>query len=96
MSVLQAGSLEASGSTAVGPVHEHPGVPGPLVFFGRAIATIWGNGKARAGLIPDFTGISSPYEEPMNSKKVDTTDRDIVECNEEILGMLTVEGWLTP
>jgi sulfate adenylyltransferase len=52
--------------------------------------------KARAGLIPDFTGISSPYEKPEKAWKVDTTDRDIVECNEEILGMLTVEGWLTP
>lgn len=51
MSVLQAGSLEAPRSTLVGPVHEHPGVPGPLVFLGRALATVWGNGKARAGLV---------------------------------------------
>ena len=26
--------------------------------------------KARAGLIPDFTGISSPYEEPENADLV--------------------------
>lgn len=51
MSVLQAGSIGASGSTAVGPVREHPGIPGPLVFLVRAITTIWGNGKARAGLV---------------------------------------------
>jgi sulfate adenylyltransferase len=50
--------------------------------------------KARAGLIPDFTGISSPYEEPLNALKVDTTDRDIAECLLEILAALTTEGWL--
>jgi sulfate adenylyltransferase len=50
--------------------------------------------KARAGLIPDFTGISSPYEEPKNALKVDTTDRDIAECVAEILAALTTEGWL--
>ncbi len=50
--------------------------------------------KARAGLIPDFTGISSPYEEPVNVLKVDTTDRDIAECVAEILAALTFEGWL--
>jgi sulfate adenylyltransferase len=50
--------------------------------------------KARAGVIPEFTGISSPYEEPVNSLKVDTTDRDIAECLAEILTALTAEGWL--
>lgn len=50
--------------------------------------------KARAGLIPDFTGISSPYEEPVNALKVDTTDRDTAECLAEILAVLTTEGWL--
>lgn len=52
--------------------------------------------KARAGLIPDFTGISSPYEEPVKSLKVDTTDRDIAQCLQEILDALTFEGWLQP
>jgi peptide/nickel transport system permease protein len=28
-----------------------PGVPGPLRFLGRALRTLWGNGKARAGMI---------------------------------------------
>ncbi len=50
--------------------------------------------RARAGLIADFTGISSPYEEPRNALKVDTTDRDIAECLAEILAALTNEGWL--
>ncbi len=50
--------------------------------------------KARAGLIPDFTGISSPYEEPADALKVDTTDRAIAQCLVEILAALTTEGWL--
>jgi sulfate adenylyltransferase len=50
--------------------------------------------RARAGLIPDFTGISSPYEEPTKSLKVDTTDRDIAECLAQILDALANEGWL--
>ncbi|MGA9346714.1 MAG: adenylyl-sulfate kinase [Nocardioidaceae bacterium] len=52
--------------------------------------------KARAGEIPDFTGISSPYEPPVNSYKLDTTNRDIAECLSELLGHLTSEGWLHP
>ena len=33
--------------------------------------------KARAGEIPDFTGISSPYEAPTDDpSKIDTTNRD--------------------
>ena len=52
--------------------------------------------KARAGEIPDFTGISSPYEEPTRAVKLDTTDRQIAECLDELLGVLTTEGWLRP
>ncbi len=52
--------------------------------------------KARAGEIPDFTGISSPYEAPVDSFKLDTTDRDIAECLTDLLGHLTSEGWLHP
>ncbi|MEJ7690391.1 MAG: adenylyl-sulfate kinase [Nocardioidaceae bacterium] len=52
--------------------------------------------KARAGEIPDFTGISSPYESPGEAINIDTTDRDIAECVDEILAVLTTEGWLNP
>lgn len=52
--------------------------------------------KARAGEIPDFTGISSPYEPPDEALNIDTTDRDIAECVEEILAVLSSEGWLNP
>lgn len=43
--------------------------------------------KARRGEIPDFTGISSPYEEPADADvRVDTTGRSV----EEALGDVTV------
>ena len=46
--------------------------------------------KARRGEIPEFTGISSPYEEPEDAAvRVDTTGRTIEECLEEVLSALT-------
>ena len=50
--------------------------------------------KARRGEIPDFTGISSPYEVPREALKIDTTNRDIAECLEELVQALVAEGWL--
>lgn len=50
--------------------------------------------KARRGEIPDFTGISSPYEEPKKAIKVDTTNRLIAECVQEVVTTLVSEGWL--
>ena len=42
--------------------------------------------KARAGEIPEFTGISSPYEAPDNAEIVlDTGSKSIDECVEEVL-----------
>ena len=42
--------------------------------------------KARAGEIPDFTGISSPYEEPEDADvRVDTTDRTIEDALDDVL-----------
>jgi sulfate adenylyltransferase len=51
--------------------------------------------RARAGLIPEFTGISSPYEEPFDANMViDTTGRDIDDCVGEIMSYLVSQGWL--
>jgi sulfate adenylyltransferase len=51
--------------------------------------------RARKGEIPDFTGISSPYEEPRHYfSKLDTTNRDIAECLQELVLALEAEGWL--
>ena len=51
--------------------------------------------KARAGQIPEFTGISSPYEAPDDaSVRVDTTGRSIEEVLGEVLRVLYDGGWL--
>ncbi|HEX2174825.1 MAG TPA: adenylyl-sulfate kinase [Nocardioidaceae bacterium] len=51
--------------------------------------------KARAGAIPDFTGISSPYEVPTDAAvTVDTTGRSIEDALDDVLGILRNDGWL--
>jgi sulfate adenylyltransferase len=51
--------------------------------------------KARRGEIPEFTGISSPYEIPADADvRVDTTGRSIEECLAEILTALDDAGYL--
>ena len=51
--------------------------------------------KARAGEIPEFTGISSPYEEPDDaSVRVDTTGRTIEDALNEVIVVLREEGYL--
>jgi len=42
---------EAPGAAARGPAGHAGAVPGPLRFVGRALRTLWSNGKARTGLI---------------------------------------------
>jgi sulfate adenylyltransferase len=45
--------------------------------------------KARAGEIPDFTGISSPYEEPADATvRVDTTGRTIEDALADVVAVL--------
>jgi sulfate adenylyltransferase len=52
--------------------------------------------KARRGEIPDFTGISSPYEEPADADlRIDTTGRSIEECRDEVLTALSTDGYVT-
>jgi len=49
--------------------------------------------RARRGEIPDFTGISSPYEEPVDADlRIDTTGRTIAECRDEVLHALAEQG----
>ena len=51
--------------------------------------------KARAGEIPEFTGISSPYEEPEDADvRVDTTGRTIDEALTDVLEALKQTGHL--
>jgi sulfate adenylyltransferase len=52
--------------------------------------------KARRGEIPDFTGISSPYEEPADADlRMDTTGRSIEDCRDEVLGALNKAGFVS-
>jgi sulfate adenylyltransferase len=51
--------------------------------------------KARAGLIPEFTGVSDPYEVPEQPElAIDTTDLGIDEAVQQILLKLEHEGFL--
>ncbi|WGL53067.1 adenylyl-sulfate kinase [Nocardioides sp. BP30] len=51
--------------------------------------------KARAGVIPEFTGISSPYEVPQDADvRVDTTGRTIEEALDDVLVALRSAGYL--
>ena len=51
--------------------------------------------KARRGEIPEFTGISSPYEEPQDADvRVDTTGRTIEDALEDVIHALRDAGYL--
>ncbi|WP_408898163.1 adenylyl-sulfate kinase [Nocardioides sp. R1-1] len=51
--------------------------------------------KARRGEIPEFTGISSPYEEPADADvRVDTTGRSIEEALADVTAALRDAGYL--
>ena len=51
--------------------------------------------KARQGLIPEFTGISDPYEEPEDPElKIDTSRYSAMEAVQEIYLYLLREGYL--
>jgi len=53
--------------------------------------------KARRGEIPEFTGISSPYEEPEDADvRVDTTGRTIEDALGDVLQGLYDAGFLEP
>jgi adenylylsulfate kinase len=52
--------------------------------------------KARAGQIPEFTGISAPYEEPENPELVVHTDqKSVEECVAQVLAYLEQKGVLS-
>jgi len=51
--------------------------------------------KARKGIIPEFTGISDPYEVPQNPEiRVDTTGKSPMQAVQEIMLYLLREGYL--
>jgi adenylylsulfate kinase len=51
--------------------------------------------KARAGEIPEFTGISAPYEEPVTAELVvDTAASSLDECVDVVLNHLVERGYV--
>jgi sulfate adenylyltransferase len=51
--------------------------------------------KARQGIIPEFTGISDPYEEPENPEiRLDTTGKNPMQAVQEVMLYLLREGYL--
>ena len=53
--------------------------------------------RARAGEIPLFTGISAPYEAPVQPElRLVTAGRDIDDCAEEVIAMLVERGLVPP
>ncbi|WP_100402774.1 adenylyl-sulfate kinase [Bacillus sp. FJAT-42315] len=51
--------------------------------------------KARSGDIPQFTGISSPYEAPKTPELMLQTDQNTVdECVEQLLAFIKRKNWL--
>ena len=51
--------------------------------------------KARDGTIPSFTGISAPYEAPLNAEIIlDTAGRTVDESAQEVIDHLTARGFL--
>jgi sulfate adenylyltransferase len=51
--------------------------------------------KARAGLIPGFTGISDPYEEPEDADlEIDTTGISVEQAVHQVLDPLIQGGWI--
>lgn len=71
------------------------------IFVSTPLATCEGRdrkgmyAKARKGIIKNFTGISDPYEEPVNSEiTIDTTGLTPVECAQKIMLYLFKEGYI--
>ena len=53
--------------------------------------------KARQGVVKDFTGISSPYEEPLNPELVVDTAADSLEnCTRQVVELLKERGIISP
>ena len=51
--------------------------------------------KARAGVIPEFTGISAPYEAPINPEiTVNTAEHSLEECVQQIRAILRNKGFV--
>jgi sulfate adenylyltransferase len=74
-----------------------------LVYLSTSLAVCEGRdrkglyAKARAGLVPNFTGISDPYEPPTDADvTIDTSGPTPGECVDAILVVLETRGFIQP
>ena len=52
--------------------------------------------RAKAGEIPNFTGVSAPFEAPENPELVlDTSKKSVDECTSELMAYLEAGGYLS-
>ena len=82
-------------------IHDEAGLPFIEVFVKASVETCEQRDpkglykKARAGEIPEFTGISAPYEEPLKAEIVlDTETLSVEESAQTVLDYLTEKGLL--
>lgn len=53
--------------------------------------------KARSGEISEFTGISAPYEEPLNPElTINTAHAPVEQCVDQVLDFLSKKGIISP
>jgi sulfate adenylyltransferase len=80
-------------------VEEHGGFM--LVYVSTALEVCEGRdrkglyAKARAGLLPEFTGISDPYEVPEEADlTIDTARITVEDAVQQVLAVAAARGWL--
>ncbi|MCK4341691.1 MAG: adenylyl-sulfate kinase [Phycisphaerae bacterium] len=82
-------------------IHEEAGLPFIEVFVKASVETCEQRDpkglykKARAGEIPEFTGVSAPYEEPLNAEIVlETEELSVEQSAQVVLNYLVEQGLL--
>ncbi len=82
-------------------IHEEAGLPFVEIFMKASIAVCESRdpkglyAKARAGKIPEFTGVSAPYEEPLKPEIVlETGELSPQQCAQRILDYLIEREFL--
>ncbi|KAF8495850.1 adenylylsulfate kinase [Gautieria morchelliformis] len=82
-------------------LHEKGGIPFVEVFIDAPLSVVEARDpkglykKARAGVIPEFTGISAPYEAPDKPEiHIRTDELDVTQSVEVIVKYLTEKGYL--
>jgi bifunctional enzyme CysN/CysC len=90
-----------AGRAAVRARHEALGVPFVEIFVATPLEVCEERdpkglyARAHAGLVPAFTGVSSPYEAPVDPDiAIETTGREPSDCAKEVLALLEARGMI--